>query len=126
VASERDPREAVQGEVAGFDADRANSIGWLQLATSLESIPFSVGTKVRVTRLDAADPLRAMLGEVVEALESAHKFLEASVSIHEDPQTGDQGYGSSWDYEAAEYASKCFYALARLRTATEGGTDDGE
>jgi hypothetical protein len=59
-------------------------------------------------RLDAADPLRAMLGEVVEA-------LEQSWSPYKDDTPPDVRWHARRDR-----------ILARLRTATEGGTDDGE
>jgi hypothetical protein len=57
--------------------------------------------------LDAADPLRAMLGEVVEA-------LEKSWSPYKDDTPPDVRWHERRDR-----------ILARLRTATEGGTDDG-
>jgi hypothetical protein len=63
-----------------------------------------------LARLDDADPLRAMLGEVVEGLEKIRAI--------------SRGYtpGSSGDHINTEARA----LLARLRAATEGGTDDGE
>jgi hypothetical protein len=58
--------------------------------------------------LDAADPLRAMLGEVVEA-------LEQSWSPYKDDTPPDVRWHARRDR-----------ILARLRTATEGGTDNEE
>jgi hypothetical protein len=57
-------------------------------------------------RVDAADPLRAMLGEVVEA-------LEKSWSPYKDDTPPDVRWHERRDR-----------ILARLRAATEGGTDD--
>ena len=48
---ESDEGESVEGEVAGFEADHPNSVGWLHIATQEERIPFATGTRVRITRL---------------------------------------------------------------------------
>ena len=112
MTSERkDPRETVTGEVAGFDADHSSSVGWLHIATSKEHSPFSVGTPVRVSRLNAADPLRAMLPEVVEALEKIQALT---------------GHMDSTAEEVTEAWKLSREALARLREIhpTTGGADD--
>ena len=49
--TEADEGESVRGEVAGFEADHPNSVGWLHIATQEERIPFATGTRVRITRL---------------------------------------------------------------------------
>jgi hypothetical protein len=61
--------------------------------------------------LDAADPLRAMLGEVVEALRDAEKAVRRS-----EIERGNH-HGS----ELAARLCNLHEALARLRAATEGG-----
>jgi hypothetical protein len=115
VASERDTREAVLRRLLA-------GVGGSGVADT--EVP------IALQDLDAADPLRAMLGEVVEALEGARDFLASLVQIHGDPETGEQGYGSSWDYDDDEVArldrilARLDRILARLRTATEGGADD--
>ena len=50
-STEADEGESVRGEVAGFEADHPNSVGWLHIATQEERVPFAIGTPVRITKL---------------------------------------------------------------------------
>ena len=54
-SAEADEGEGVRGEVAGFEADHPNSVGWLHIATQEERIPFATGTPVRITRLPESE-----------------------------------------------------------------------
>jgi hypothetical protein len=71
-----------------------------------------------IARFDAADPLRAMLGEVVEGLEYALPSLENDT----DRLLESDYYGAG--IKALAKLDDFRDLLARLRTATEGGQDD--
>jgi len=46
-----------------------------------------------------------------ELLQQAAQTLEEGITIHEDPQTGERGYGSRWDYDAADLVSRLRLSL---------------
>ena len=95
TSKQKDPREAVLSDIF---------YQWTDV------VPLRSELEGKLARLNAADPLRAMLPEVVEALEDSWS-----------PYTDDSPYDVKW-------AARRENLLTRLRalTATEGGTDDGE
>ena len=99
-SEQRDPREAV---LEGAIRD-AISGGRRDHDITAEAIRSEV--QIQLRKLDAADPIRAMLPEVVEALEGLV-----------------EGEG-----DGLKDLLKARILLTKLRalTATEGGTDDGE
>ena len=100
TSEQRDPREAVMLSIQGrmFDAGKAEASSYYP------SVRTESDTEA-LARLDAADPLRAILPEVVEALEDSWS-----------PYTDDSPYDVKW-------AARRENLLTRLRalTATEGG-----
>ena len=99
TSEQRDPREAVLDEYTVFPGAAPKLLA----------------------RLDAADPLRAMLPEVVEALELAHDEAQDLFATLSDERV--QQYGPTHALAVGRIAR----TLTKLRalTHTEGGTDDG-
>jgi hypothetical protein len=118
MTSERkDPREEV---LDGF-LEEENERG----ADAVEGFQCDDGRPAHeiLETLDAADPLRAILPEVVEALEGCEKNLRI---LHDA-----SGEDLDWDPTVRttfEVWNDARSALARLREIhpTTGGTDDGE
>ena len=113
TSEQRDPREAWDDDLKA---------AWSVVTEAAEDSPLYNGTvycamKELRSRVDAADPIRAILPEVVEAWKTfeeqyVHEFGEHRVKGDHLDRTFQRLSG----------------ALAPLRalTATEGGTDDGE
>ena len=115
TSEQRDPREAWDDDLKA---------AWSVVEEAAEGSPLYNGTvycamKELRSRLNAADPLRAILPEVVEALEQAETSLTA-VGVH--------SVQHEMGMDARQVAPELRALLTRLRalTATEGGTDDGE
>ena len=106
TSEQRDPREAVMLSIQGrmFDAGKAEASSYYP------SVRTESDTEA-LARLDAADPLRAVLPEVVEALEKIRAFT---------------GHMDSTEEEVTEAWKLSREALARLREIhpTTGGADD--
>ena len=103
TSEQRDPREAVLLEMQDRIAATFLGLGRDDPPTPTETLE----------ALDAADPLRAILPEAVDALE----WIQALT-----------GHMDSTEEEVTEAwkLSKALLTKLRALTATEGGTDDGE
>ena len=113
TSEQRDPREAVEPvdilEVLLLASPAAEGIVRALLNDAIQEI------RTLRARLDAADPLRAILPEVVDAFYKIATLTDPRRPLSTDPQT----VADVWEITRA--------ALARIREIhpTTGGTDDG-
>jgi hypothetical protein len=118
VASEaKDPREATMLSLQR----NAMDVGKAEVAPQYRAVVMPTPEEA-LADLDAADPLRAMLGEVVEALER----VENVGWVSDDGRFVARFPPNDGRYWRALILRDSIQPIhARLRTATEGGTDDG-